>query len=194
MRRKRLKKCWKRMGELAVVEVEVFVEGQLDYKLDRHKLRQVWRHEGRYLLRTNMDANDPELLWHCYMQLVAVEESFRTLKGDLGLRPIYHQRPERIEAHRFTAFLAYCLTSSMRQQLRTLAGGLMPRAVFEKFSTMQMLHVCVPSTDGRELLLECRTKPDPDVPLLLSHLGPLLPPQPPPKIHSPKNSCCSGDV
>ena len=144
--------------------------------------------------RTNMDADDPELLWRCYMQLVAVEESFRTLKGDLGLRPIYHQKPERIEAHLFIAFLAYCLSTTLRQQLRALAGGLMPRTVFEKFSTMQMLDVCVPTTDVRELLLVRRTEPDTDVQILLSRLGLLLPPQPPPKIRCPKNSSCSGDV
>jgi transposase len=220
MRRRRLKKYWKRLGELAamqrltrdellrklgrseaeaqsataVVDVKVSAEGQLSYKLDRHKLRQVRRREGRYLLRTNMDASDPELLWRCYMQLVAVEESFRTLKGDLGLRPIYHQKPERIEAHLFIAFLAYCLSTTLRQQLRALAGGLMPRTVFEKFSTLQMLDVCVPTTDGRELLLVRRTEPDTDVQVLLSRLGLILPPQPPPKIRSPKNTSCSGEV
>jgi transposase len=220
MRRRRLKKYWKRLGELAamkrltrdellrklgraeaeaqsataVVEVQVSLEGQLSYKLDRHQLRQVRRREGRYLLRTNMDASDPELLWRCYMQLVTVEESFRTLKGDLGLRPIYHQKPERIEAHLFIAFLAYCLSTTLRQQLRALAGGLMPRTVFEKFSTLQMLDVSVPTTDGRELLLVRRTEPETDVQMLLSRLGLLLPPQPPPKIRYPKHSSCSGEV
>lgn len=121
------------------------------------------------------------------MQLVWVEEAFRPLKGDLGLRPIYHQNAERIEAHLFIAFLAYCLATTLRQQLRAVAGGLMPRVVFEKFATLQMLDVSVPTTDGRELLLVRRTEPNRDVALLLHQLDLELPPQPPPKISAPKS-------
>jgi transposase len=93
------------------------------------------------------------------MQLCHVEEAFRTLKGDLGLRPIFHQKATRIEAHLFVAFLAYCLSITLRQQLRPLAPGLMPRVVFEKLATIQMLDVLVPTTNGRELLLVRRTEP-----------------------------------
>jgi transposase len=119
------------------------------------------------------------------MQLVFVEEAFRTLKNDLGLRPIYHQKPERIEAHLFVAFLAYCLSITLRQQLRDLAPGLMPRAVFEKLATLQMLDVIVPTTDDRELLLVRRTETNREVALLLDRLGLSLPTQPPPKIRAP---------
>jgi transposase len=209
MRRRALKKYWQRLGELSrlkkpiprdqlllklgqakgaagaaarLVKVEVSAQGVLTYQLDRYKLRQVRRREGRYLLRTNLTDYDPEVLWRYYMQLVLVEEAFRTLKGDLGLRPIFHQKPERIEAHLFVAFLAYCLSITLRQHLRKLSGGLMPRSVFEKLSTIQMLDVRVPVTDGRELLLVRRTEPDHDVALLLHQLGLTLPAQPPPKI------------
>jgi hypothetical protein len=144
----------------------------------------VCQREGRYLLRTNLGADDPELLWRCYMQLVFVEEAFRTLKGDLNLRPIYHQRPDRIEAHLFVAFLAYCLSITLRQRLRALAGGLMPRVIFEKLAALQLLDVRVPTTDGRELLLVRRTEPDRDVALLLARLNLTLPPQPPPRIRA----------
>jgi transposase len=212
MRRRSLRQYWKRLGELSkmehpcrddlmiklgkaqeragriatsVVWVRISEEGILSYGLDREKLRKVRQREGRYLLRTNMDADDPELLWHCYMQLCHVEEAFRTLKGDLGLRPIFHKTPERIEAHLFVAFLAYCLSITLRQQLKVHATGLMPRTVFEKLSTMHMLDVALPTTDGRELLLLRRTEPDKDVALLLSHLDLQLPPQPPPKIRYP---------
>lgn len=213
MRRRRLKKYWRRLGELqrlknptrdelllklgkaqaaagaaaALVRVEVAADGRLTYALDRPKLRQVRQREGRYLLRTNLAADDPELIWRCYMQLVFVEEAFRTLKGDLGLRPIFHHKPERIEAHLFIAFLAYCLSITLRQQLRTLAGGLMPRTVFEKLATIQLLDVSIATTDGRELLLVRRTEPNQDVQLLLTKLGLQLPPQAPPKIRHPKN-------
>jgi transposase len=73
-------------------------------------------------LRTNLAADDPELIWRCYLQLCFVEEAFRTLKGDLGLRPIFHHDPKRIEAHLFISFLAYCVAITLRQQLRGLAG------------------------------------------------------------------------
>jgi len=208
MRRRRLKAYWQRLGELQrqqpprdqllkklgaaqeragrratnLVTVEVTSDGALVYQLDRDKLRAVRSREGRYLLRTNLAADDPELIWRCYMQLCFVEEAFRTLKGDLGLRPIFHQRPDRIEAHLFIAFLAYCLMITLRQQLRTHAAGLMPRVVLEKLATIQMLDVCVPTNDGRELLLTRHTEPSTDVALVLEHLNLTLPPQPPPKI------------
>ena len=211
MRRRRLKAYWKRLGQLqrqrlsrdlllqklgaaqeragriatSLVSVEVTSDGSLVYQLDHEQLRAVRGREGRYLLRTNLAADDPELIWRCYMQLCFVEEAFRTLKGDLGLRPIFHQRPDRIEAHLFVAFLAYCLMTTLRQQLRSHAAGLMPRVVFEKLATLQMLDVCVPTTDGRELLLTRHTEPSMDVALLLERLNLTLPPQPPPKIRYP---------
>ena len=176
MRRRKLKRYWQRLHQLrqqaltrdclleklgaardragrvaaGLVKVTVSPEGKLIFALDRAKLRIVRGREGRYLLRTNLSADDPELLWRCYMQLVFVEEAFRTLKGDLGLRPIYHHRADRIEAHLFVAFLAYCLSITLRQRLKALAGGLMPRMGFEKLATLQLLDVRVPTTDGRE--------------------------------------------
>lgn len=157
MRQRKWKAYWKRLGELAgqelsrderlqklgaardragrgaagLVRVSVAEDGALRYELDRAKLRAVRQREGRYLLRTNLSAADPALVWRCYRQLVAVEESFRTLKGDLGLRPIFHRKADRIEAHLFVAFLAYCLSTTLRQRLRAVAGGLMPRVVLE---------------------------------------------------------------
>jgi transposase len=154
----------------------------LSYTLDKTRLRRVRIREGCYLLRTNMAGRDPGEVWQYYMQLVAVEEAFRTLKGDLGLRPIFHKKPSRIEAHLFIAFLSYCLSITLRQQLRGLSGGLMPRTVFEKLATVQMLDVRIPTTDGRELLLTRHTEPSHDVNLLLDALKLALPPQPPPRI------------
>lgn len=167
-----------------LVTVNVSAGGGLRYQLDRARLRTLRRREGRYLLRINLSAEDPALLWRCYMQLVFVEEAFRTLKGDLGLRPIFHHKPERIEAHLFVTFLAYCLSITLRQKLRPLAGGLMPRVVFEKLAGLQMLDVSVPTTDGRELLLVRRTEPDQDVALLLARLAVTLPAQPPPRLRA----------
>lgn len=165
-----------------LVQTTVSAQGKLTFTLDRKKLRTVRQREGRYLLRTNRSADNPELLWRCYMQLVFVEEAFRTLKGDLGLRPIYHHKPQRIEAHLFVAFLAYCLSITLRQRLKALAGGLMPRVVLEKLAGLQLLDVRVPTTDGRELRLVRRTEANLDVALLLARLKLTLPPQPPPRI------------
>ncbi len=127
---------------------------------------------------------EPDTLWRYYMQLTAVEEGFRTLKGDLELQPIYRQKPERIEAHLFVAFLAYCLSTTLRQQLRGLAGGLMPRTVLEKLAGLMMLDASLPTVDGRELVLARRTEPEADVQLLLEQLGLALPDQPPPRIRA----------
>ena len=93
-----------------LVEIEMDKESSMFiYTLNRQKLREVRRREGRYLLRTNLTENDPALLWQYYTQLVAVEEAFKNLKGDLAIRPVFHQDERRIEAHIFIAFLAYCL-------------------------------------------------------------------------------------
>jgi transposase len=92
--------------------------------------------------------------------LVAVEEAFKTLKGDLAIRPIFHQRAHRIEAHIFIAFLAYCLHVTLGHRLKHLAPGLTSRSVLEKFSAVQMIDVHIPTTDGRELALTRYTQPE----------------------------------
>ena len=152
------------------------------YRLDRDKLRQVRRREGRYLLRTNLTESDPAKLWQFYLQLVEVEAAFKTLKGDLAIRPVFHQQEQRIEAHIFIAFLAYCLHVTLGQQLKALAPGLTPRSVFEKFAAVQMIDVFVPTTDARELSLTRYTQPEPELKLLLEKLKLTLPAQAPPKI------------
>jgi hypothetical protein len=137
-----------------LIELEVAERGaSFTYRLDRAQLRVVRRREGRHLLRTNLTETDPAKLWQFYRQSVQVEAAFKTLKGDLAIRPIFHQQEQRIEAHIFVAFLAYCLHVTLGQQLRALAPSLTPRSVFEKFAAMQMIDVYVPTTDGRELSL-----------------------------------------
>ena len=82
------------------------------------------------------------------MLLVAVEEAFKNLKGDLAIRPVFHQLEARVEAHVFIAFLAYCLHVTLARRLHALAPGLTPRSVLEKFAAMQMIDVHLPTTDG----------------------------------------------
>ena len=154
----------------------------LEYSLDRDRLRQVRRREGRYLLRTNLTAQQPEVLWTFYIQLTEVEQAFKEIKHDLAIRPIFHKTQERIEAHIFVAFLAYCLQVTLKAKLRTVAGGTTPREVIGKFTTMQMVDVTLPTTDGRELTLSRYTQPEPEHRMLLDQLRLSLPSQPPPKI------------
>jgi len=210
MRRRQLKWLWKRLRELAAMEVPReemlmklgaararaptawrLVDIEMDkessmfvYTLNRQKLRRIRRREGRYLLRTNLTENDPALLWQYYTQLVAVEEAFKNLKGDLAIRPVFHQEERRIEAHIFIAFLAYCLQITLQRRLHALAPGLTARSALEKFAAVQMIDVHLPTTDGRELLLTRYTQPEPELRLLIQQLKLNLPPQPPPRITS----------
>ena len=116
------------------------------FRIDRAKLRIVRRHEGRYLLRSNLTEREPGQLWNLYMQLVQVEEALKNLKGDLAVRPVFHWKMERIEAHILVAFIACTLHVCWRQHCRKLAGGLTPRAVLETFSALQMIDVHLPAS------------------------------------------------
>ncbi len=172
-----------RLVNVQVPKAKAVAEGQsVQFKLRTDKLRQVWRREGRYLLRSNLSGEDPAKLWQFYIQLTQVEAAFKDLKDDLSLRPIFHQLEERIEAHIFVAFLAYCLHVSLRARLRVLAPGLTPRSMLEKFAAIQMLDVHFPTTDGRELVFCRYTQPEKDHKMLLAQLGWELPPQSPPRI------------
>ena len=156
--------------------------GSAPCTLNRQKLRRIRRQEGRYLLRTNLTENDPALLWQYYTQLVAVEEAFKNLKGDLAIRPIFHQDEHRVEAYIFIAFLAYCLQITLRRRLHALAPGLTARSTLEKFAAVQMIDIHLPTTDGREMLMTRYTQPEPELQLLIQQLKLSLPPQPTPRI------------
>jgi transposase len=152
------------------------------FRVNRAKFRETYRREGQYLLRGYLAQQAPATLWEYYTQLTEIEEAFKNLKGDIGIRPIFHQLPHRIEAHIFIAFVTYCLHVTLRRRLRDLAPGLTPRAVLEKFSAMQMIDVHLPTTDGRTIILSRYTQPEADLQLLLKELKLELPDQPPPKI------------
>lgn len=215
IRRRRLKKLWRRLQELQqqkllrdqlliklgaakkeagrayyLVDIQLPDQDQavtaqtFTFSLKREKLRGVRRREGRYLLRSNLVAEEPAKLWQHYIQLTEIEQAFKELKSGLSIRPLYHQKDSRIEAHIFVAFQAYCLHVTLKQRLRALAPGLTPTAVLEKFATLQMVDVHLPTTDGRYLVLPRYTQPDKDQQILLSQLKLELPDQPPPKIYS----------
>ncbi len=211
MRRRKLKWLWARLKQIATMEldreellmklgaarakaraawrlIDIAVApsaATFSFALNRNTLRAVRQREGRYLLRSNLCGREPAQLWQFYIQLVEVEAAFKTMKDDLQLRPIYHQREERIEAHIFVAFLAYCLHVTLRARLRPLAGGLTPRAVLDKLAAVQMLDVHFPTIDGRTLILRRYTEPRAEQKLLLKQLKLDLPPQPPPRITAP---------
>ena len=155
-----------------------------NFQLRKDKLRQVRKREGRYLLRSNLRDKSAEQMWQFYLQLVEVEAAFKSLKGDLALRPIFHQKEKRIEAHIFIAFLAYCVQVTLGRRLKHLASGLTTRSVLEKLGAMQMIDVHVPTSDGRELILSRYTQPEAEQKLLLAKLKLSLPEQPPPKIRA----------
>ena len=154
------------------------------FRLSWQRLREARRREGTYLLRSNMTGSDPSQLWTFYLQLTEVEQAFKELKGDLAIRPIYHQNDARIEAHIFVAFVAYCLQVTLKHRLRPLAPGLTPRSVLEKMAAIQMVDVQLPTTDGRIVTLSRYTEPEEDQAIVLQQLKIRLPAQPPPKITS----------
>jgi len=208
MRKRKLKWLWARLKEIATMDIDreellmkfgaarkearaawrlIDIEvdpkaAKFTYKLNREKLRTVRRREGRYLLRTNLSGQDPAQLWQFYIQLVEIEASFKTMKDDLNLRPIYHQVIPRVEAHIFVAFLAYCLHVTLRARLKPLAPGLTPRAALDKFAAVQMIDVHFPTTDGRTLVMSRYTEFNADQKLLVRQLKLDPPPQPPPRI------------
>jgi hypothetical protein len=208
MRRRQLKWLWKRLKQIDAMEVTReellmklggarskapaawrLIDIEVDkarpsfsITLNRKRQRTTRRHEGRYLLRTNLPDNDPAQLWQYYVQLVAVEEAFRNPKGDLANRPIFHQDEARIEAHIFIAFLAYCMQITLTRGLRALAPGPTARRALEKFAAVQMIDVHLPITDGREILLTRYTHPEPELQLLIDRLKLRLPLQSPPRI------------
>jgi Transposase DDE domain len=163
-------------------EGEKVTRQTFSFHLDKEKLQKAELRDGHYLLRSNLLAEKPEVLWELYILLTQIEAAFKTLKSELGLRPIYHQVEKRVEAHIFVAFLAYALSITLRQRLAPCAPGLTPRAVLEKLATIQMLDVCLPTTDGRWLIMPRYTQPEPEQMLLLHQLHLLLPSQPPPRI------------
>jgi transposase len=155
------------------------------FQVDKKKLQQTELRDGHYLLRSNLVGEDPAVLWERYTQLTQIEAAFKTMKSELGVRPIYHQLEHRVEAHILVAFLAYCLVVTLKNRLQALAPGLTPKAVLEQLAAIQMLDVWLPTTDGRWLVMPRYTQPEMEQQILLHKLQLSLPAQPPPRIKMP---------
>jgi transposase len=158
------------------------------FRVDKKKLQEAEWHDGHYLLRSNLTAGDPRVLWTRYVQLTQIESVFRSLKSELGIRPIYHQLEHRADAHILIAFLAYCLQITLKQRLLLHAPGLTPTAVLEKLAEIKMIDVCIPTVDQRWLILPRYTQPSADTKLLIEKLRLQLPNQPPPRLVAQKES------
>ena len=163
---------------------EAVTRSTFSFHTDKVKLKAAEQRDGHYLLRSNLTGEDPAVLWTRYVQLTQIESVFRSLKSELGIRPIYHQLEHRADAHVLIAFLAYCLQVTLKNRLMIHAPGLTPAAVFEKLATIQMVEVWIPMLDGRWLVLPRHTQPEKDVQALLDQIRITLPSQPPPRIKS----------
>ncbi len=119
------------------------------FRVRKEKLREAELVDGHYLLRSNQMGEEPAVLWERYIQLTQVEAAFKSMKGKLGTRPIFHQLQGRVEAHVFVAFRGYCWLVTLKSRLAVYAPGLTPKAVLEKLGKIQMIDVWFPTTDGR---------------------------------------------
>ena len=152
------------------------------------KLRLVWsvrtawddwaaHSEGCYVLRTNITDWSPEELWKTYIQLSEAEAAFRIHKSDLSIRPIWHQREDRVQAHIFVCFLAYVMWKTLEQWQHRAGLGSSPRTVLDELASIQSTDVVLPTAGEprRELRIRCVVRPEPAQALLLDRLGLRLP-------------------
>ena len=131
--------------------------------------------EGCYVLRTNVTAWAPEDLWRTYIQLTEAEAAFRVHKSDLAIRPVWHQRAERVQAHILVCFLGYVLWKTLQQWQRRAGLGDSPRTILDELRRIQSTDVVLPTADGRELRVRCVVRPDAAQAALLDRLGLELP-------------------
>jgi transposase len=131
--------------------------------------------EGCYLLRSNVSSWSEEELWQTYIQLTEAEAAFRIQKSELSIRPIWHQREERVRAHIFVCFLAYALWKTLEQWQQRQGLGRSPRTVLDELAEIRSADVVLPMTDGHELRLRCVVRPEPRQLALLDRLGLELP-------------------
>lgn len=133
------------------------------------------RSAGCYLLRSNVSGWTEDELWRTYIQLTEAEAVFRIQKSDLSIRPVWHQREDRVRAHIFVCFLAYALWKTLELWQSQAGLGNSPRAILEELAQVQSADVILPTTDGRELRVRCVVRPTDAQAQLLDRLGIELP-------------------
>jgi transposase len=142
--------------------------------------KKAWREwaqlsEGCYLLRTNLVGWKPEDLWKTYIQLTQAESAFRTHKTELNLRPIWHHKEDRVQAHILFSFLAYAMWKTLEQWMSRCGLGSGPRPVIEEFDRIKTNDVILPTSRGREVRIRCVTLADESQRILLDRLGLKIP-------------------
>lgn len=179
-------KIQRRIGALLARNPQVADLYEVHLKKAGTAMRLMWRknpaknrwaslREGHYLLRTNLKDRDPEALWEKYVQLTEVEASFRALKSELAIRPIWHQRQDRVQAHILVAFLGYCLWVSLKQNLKRARLDLSPAKALHLAGKIYSGDILLQTTDGRTLRLRRICKPEPNAAHLLHALKVSLP-------------------
>ena len=131
--------------------------------------------EGSYVLRTNLSGWSDEELWRAYIQLTDAETAFRIQKSDLSLRPVWHQKEDRVLAHILVCFLAYVLWKFLGQLCQQAGLGNEPRRVLAELSELRAVDVVLPTQDGHEIRTRCVTQPSDHQKILLERLGLALP-------------------
>ena len=133
--------------------------------------------EGCYVLRTNVNDWTAEVLWQTYIQLTQAEAAFRIHKSELSIRPVWHQKKERVQAHIFVCFLAYVMWKTLEQWQRRAGLGNSPRTILDEFARLQSADIVIPLAEDsrREIRLRCVVRPEKCQAELLAHLGLRLP-------------------
>jgi len=131
--------------------------------------------EGCYMLRSNIEDLNAEQLWQAYIQLTEAESAFRIQKSDLRLRPIWHQKTERVEGHILVCFLAYVLWKTLGQMCKRAGLGSEPRRVFDEIAQIKVVDVVMPTKQGVEIRKRCIAQPTKLQAILLQRLQLYLP-------------------
>jgi transposase len=154
-------------------------KGRLSIDITKHEERYAWALEtgGSYILRTNWTETDPKTPWDTYIQLTEVEDAFRTAKHDLGMRPIFHQKQERTQAHILVCFLSLTLWRTLQQWMNTCGLGTAPRKLLEEMREIRSLDILLPAKD-RTIRLRVAATPSPELKVLLQRMRLLLPNRP----------------
>jgi transposase len=164
------------VADLYRIEVVEQQDG-LRVEWKRRAGRQIWQQvrEGAYLLRTNLPDTDPQQLWTSYIQLTEAEATFRALKSELSLRPIFHQLESRAKAHILVAFLGYAMWVTLKHLLWRGRSNLSPGRALDLLSRLHSADIVLPTTEGREIRLRRITTPTTEQQALLDQLGLELP-------------------
>ncbi len=141
--------------------------------------RQDWAtlSAGCYLLRSNVRDWSDEQLWKAYIQLTEAEAAFRIHKSDLGIRPIWHQKEDRVRAHILVCFLGYVLWKTLAQLCAAAGLGDEPRRVLSELADLRVMDVVLPTRAGVDIRRRCVSKPNDHQQILLDRLGLRLPAQ-----------------